>query len=392
MPDPFFAPLDPYGVQQQEVAQAQERAAPVGFGGLAIQSAHKLGRALGYKSDDERRAMVTQKILADSQTEVTSEDPTEARMELLSAAARRFNDAGMTDYVAQIGPELISLQRKAAELSKLREEAAASIALTAEREAGTAETLASGQNYVKGGKIINVSKQNVAVREALRAAGWAETGLNIEAPSAEGIGGMTNTQRGDEIKAFREQARNIANLSKQIGRAMEIVTAQPGAATLVGPVTQAVSTIKATALAVAGNAGVSSDVLAAEFSDYGKVVTSTLPRASAQLRNSITTLIFAEAKVNDPGGRLSNQDVEAVARQYSTANQQFLVDKLAGMLATASDRLETEREALAVDPTDSAYQTARSSLDGVVGRTVAPAGPKAPRDMTDEELLQTLGR
>src|SRR3990167_6347988 len=132
MADPFFAPLDPYGVQQQEVAQAQERAAPVGFGGLAIQSAHKLGRALGYKSDDERRAMVTQKILADSQTEVTSEDPTEARMELLSAAARRFNDAGMTDYVAQIGPELISLQRKAAELSKLREEAEASRALTAE--------------------------------------------------------------------------------------------------------------------------------------------------------------------------------------------------------------------------------------------------------------------
>jgi hypothetical protein len=218
----------PFGIPSPEAYAKASREAELGkyvapdnvFGRMAVGGAYDLARMSGYRSPEEHKAAVANRLFQEAQAEVTSDDPTQARLQLLSGAARKFNQAGFTDYVQMIGPELIGLQKQALEQRKLLSEASRNetetgktildaqklqLMLPSDLQKNQIEAAQAGLNYSQGtnegqnwvsptGQTRNVLKNDAATIAGLRAAGWTTYNAAVQSSTP---GDLTKKTQGE---------------------------------------------------------------------------------------------------------------------------------------------------------------------------------------------------
>lgn len=205
---PYFGlpSADQFAKQQREAELNKFTKQDDVFNRMLVGSAYDLARQMGVRDPQEAKLQVANKLFQDSQADVTATDPTEARLQLLSSAARKFNAAGLSDLVQQIGPELITLQKQVLENRKLTSEASENDAQRQASELATlkgtlllptevnaartdlAQNQNEGQNWVgPDGQRINLLKSDTATANALRGAGWTTYNASVQSPDVNGL-------------------------------------------------------------------------------------------------------------------------------------------------------------------------------------------------------------
>lgn len=394
----------------QEAQKAQlAKGAPTAFGANAAASAYDLARSLGYQSRVEKQLSDANKILSEETISETDPNPTQARFNTLTRTAKRLNELGYTDLVQQIAPELQSLQTRAMEQAKLVSEASENAAQTrlanitaatkeatlpaelikAAREADAAGVGPEAWYFPKDKTWKTVNEKDPADIEAARSAGAFPVKATVQAAGLDSMFGMSKNQRGEEIGKFRIQAEASAKLATALENGIRLIDSNPNAGTLPGEIATAANSIKQNVLAAFKANGVERPDLTREGARVEEMVAGSLPRANAQQKGMVTALVYAQARANDPGGRLSNQDVQMFASQFGDMNPQQQRDTMARLLLEGEQALNVAAGAYAIPEDDSALATAKAAFK----KAKESASPKRPADLTQvptEDLLKML--
>jgi hypothetical protein len=381
---------------------------------MAIRAAQQIGHAMGYQTADENRAEEIQRTLNEAQLEVvTQDDPARARLELLTAAARRFNARGMTDVVQQIMPELLSVHRQIKEMRKIDQEAFASGARAQEtlldteikeqtKQAAIQEAFAKAQAAGQGwevwysqdtGKAVPVNSKNPKMTDY-----YASLGYFPYAPgllSTEGLPSKLTPGKASEVLVGgREFAVAASDYLGQMTSILPNLVEYTKTGSFVGAGAKVLQNLRYQAQSLMRSRGLSKEEieLTREGVDPRALITS-LGLRRKELENAVLDMAYARARQRDPGGRLSNQDVEMAVRVFNANNSlEMLVT-----LQNERSRLEREMgnrwganpELLQDDP---GMQTFRRAADAFDRALLGTASPKRVEDMTDEELMQELQR
>lgn len=416
LPGTFAMP----SLESYQKSLRKEYAKEGGWGGLIKSGVFDLTRGpMGYQSDDERKVASASAIVQDATAKAASvsNDPLKQRQMVLNDVVQRFNALGMTDLVAQAMPELSALNQQLEEMRKLGAEAD-SAAIKALRETSTlgadiedaklkpdatrstidenkaqaarnrtetAALSAEGQNYQSpdGKTAINVSKLDAKTRNALRAQGWVEVN-NVQRDGAS-LGSKA------EGEAFRTSAVDTANLVHQLADIRQLTIDQPGAWSPGGKVASAIQ-------GVVNHVNYSLKQQGIDPGDFNAATTTTREGTStasllqqariadARQQAMVLQLAYARAKAMDPGGRLSNQDVEIAMRIVSGGDVTQQIAMLDDIMNNATRSFSVRADVLGVPVSDvgrAEVQKARERYDNTRPRTSAPG-------TTDAEGWTTL--
>lgn len=398
-------------MRQQAVSEE-----PSPWGQMAVAAAYDMSRKAGYKSADEKQVEKASQVVADAEAAVSETDPIQRQYEVLTRAAKRFNELGMIDYVQQIAPKLTALHRERLENAKLTSEADENVAQTKKTDLenaitavlapatiakGQADARAAGSNYaawynVNTNTTRPVNEKDPTSTEKAAADGFVPLSTyGIQAATGADLGGKTNAQVGQQLVDFETAATASALAANNIKDVLQLLQSNAPAATYVGKLTTFADKMAQNAKAVfrANKVDIETTV---EGSSVSAEVAKSMPRASAQIQGMVTNFIYAQARVNDPGGRLSNQDIQVLVSQFDPSNPQVLADTLNRMLHQNWKGTQTRARGLglldangAVVTPNSAYDGAREAYEDAVTGT-APVGVADPSKMSDEELLRRL--
>jgi hypothetical protein len=416
LPGTFALP----SLEQFQAAQRAQLAKPKqqgdGWNRLLQTSVFDLTRGpMGYKTPQERQLSNANAIMQDaiSKAAVVSSDPLEQRRVALSDMVQRFNSLGYTELVAQAMPELTQLEQRQQEMRKLTAEAdsagsnarvnlategervakayldnastaastegsiagaEASRAKAARDRVETASASNEGQNYQSpdGKSFINVSKLDKGTRDALRSQGWVEvTTVNRDGAT------MGGKKEGEE---FRSAAVDTANLINALGDIKQLAITQPGAWSVGGQIASKVEGIAQQVKNSLKQSGMTE-------ADYQKAITTTkegqttqslLAKANiadARQQAMVLNLAYVRAKALDPGGRLSNQDVEIAMKIVGGSNPQQQLALLEDILTSASRSFDTRAAVLGIpqdDPTRGEVQKALDRYGSIKPQASAP--------------------
>jgi hypothetical protein len=393
---------------QKSMRDSTVKAAGGGWNSVLQGGAFDLARTLGYRTPEERKIAQASAIYNDSvkRASSTSSDPLEQRRQVLIDLTQKFNSMGMSEYVAQILPELAQLEQRKQEMRKLTAEAGSaeskqtvdaatmgndiaqdilgnvktgadineSNARAADLESQTKLRGAEGQNYYnpKTGDQINVSQMDESVRAALRSAGYIEinTAITTDDP---------NKLRTKDRKEFNDAALATADLMNNLADIKEVVIKQPGAWTVGGKAASVVNSLAQQIQYSLKQQGIST----ADFNAASKDIDASgfFQRAGiqdARVQAMILNLAYVRAKALDPGGRLSNQDVEIAKQIVMGTNPTSQVALLEDIFRSAGRSFDTRAAIAQIADNDPARDQVRKAskrfIDVVPGGTNTGTG------------------
>jgi polyhydroxyalkanoate synthesis regulator phasin len=416
--NPFLSLVTPDVLEAQRAAelQAQYGKAPISTqmaaqGGATIRQGF---RNAGYGlTNEDIKAKRTQEIMEKAQTSYTDlvkdgkMSADEAQAKTLEDAIKGFSAVGNWEAAISLTQPLNELKKQSLERRKLKAEAV----FQEERpdiESGKVDAAlqraeASGRTAEASMLRAMVAQQGLQSQEVLRMAqamlaqARAADLLMGDDEGGDKKGGKKSVYEQKQRDAVDDTVLGAATAAHLMSTIKEVGIADPGAMTKAGPLSTTIATVAESTKAFMQGQGYSI-TRTREGNDVSDLVKRNIN--DQKLQSVTIDLAFAFARTRDPGGRLSNQDVEnAIKIVAGTGSPQARLAVL-DQSAKNMDRLVREKVKSAkergYDPTDSAWQTYEEAIATYqgIGASAAGAQPSAapavsgpPAGMSREQFL-----
>jgi len=364
--------------REAEFAQKYQNADPwVAMAAKAGFDYREAARARGIGLEDiDKKAKRNESIMSGAQTRYAQlvrdgkMDASEAQAAVLEEAIAGFSANGEWEQALALTQPLNTLITQSNERRKLKADAAWAEQRpdveTAKAEATLARAEAALQNaQTNEDKSRYMSELTLARAELARAqADWN----NRRKDGGEGGGkDPANSVTGlkERIKS-NEHALGASSALRLMSDIREVGLSDPGALTQAGPISTAITTVGASARALIAGAGYENPYLTKEAQeDVRGLVARNI--TDQKLQAKVVDLAFAFARVRDPGGRLSNQDVEMAMKIVTgtgspAARLAVLDDAYLGLTADF-ENYQKSRQSLGVGATDEALLAVKENRD-----------------------------
>ena len=415
--NPFESLATPDSVAASRLAAADAAYAdqPI-YTQMAGQAGARFNNAMtsaGMLTDEDRKAQHTNQVMTDAQSKYSeyikdgSMTPDDAQAAVLEDAIKQFSGAGNWEQAIALTQPLNALRTQAAERAKLRAEATN---LESKPDAKAIDqqiaTLRIEADYQAKSNALEVAAQRA---DTAMSRAQAQNELNrlqaellqwkLDHPPTPGGNAMANAIRkgGEKLNENVTSAAESANLMADL---REQIAANPQAATLTGNLVTQIMKYGSAARATVNSSGW----------DAGKTIEGS--QSSVWLRNNVAnekqralvvSLAYAFARSNDPGGRLSNQDLEQAMRVVSgegspTSRIELLDQAFTGLARKTTNEISSKIDSgVTVGPntrkiwmgTTQRYSqlTAKSLAKAELAAAAAPSGGPPP-GLSKEEFKQ----
>jgi hypothetical protein len=321
--NPFGALVTPEVLSAQRRAQFDQEyqgqnpwvklAAEAGFNMREMDRA----RGIGLTAED-RKAQRNQQIMKQSQSQYeqalkAGKTADEAQADVLEAAIREFAKNGEWEQALAMTQPLNALKEQALERRKLKAEAE-NIESKPEAKALDQELAAIKAQQAYDAKLqqLEVARQNaqtaqdrldvqMAIAELQNQRALDKLEAKANAPEKESVAQWkARKETNESLAAASDSANLMADLRTMIKRS-------PGALSMTGEFATRLGTYSTSAKALLNRSGWDPDELkgGGKASEWVKLNVD-----NASQRALVVQLAYAFARANDPGGRLSNQDLE----------------------------------------------------------------------------------
>lgn len=337
--NPFATLITPDMLEAQRAQAVQERYAGADpFVRMAAEAGYKLGknsRAQGYGlTEEDIKAKRNQNVMSSAEQKYAEliksgkMDAEEAQAAVLEEAIAGFSANGSWEQALALTQPLNAIRSQQLERRKLKAEAAF------QESRPDIEAMKADASLIKAEAA--VQQAEAAASRAQTANDRAQTQMALDTaratlamvqasvggfrpPSGDGGGGEGQGGGGTVYDKKRRQGVNqqllsAASAADLMAQIREIGIADPRALTRAGGVMTSIATISESTKALMRQEGYDPEADARKYSETIKANIS-----DQQLQSLVTDLAFAFARVRDPGGRLSNQDVENAVKIVSGA-------------------------------------------------------------------------
>lgn len=399
--NPFVGLVTPDVLEAQRQQQAdqgvqlganiwQQMAANAGLATRKVLAAHGLG------NEEDRKALRNEQIMQDStrkysallQQGMTADD---AQAAILEDAIKQFADNGDYQQALALTQPLNALKSQALERRKLRADAAAQ---EAKPDLMDAQQQALIAKMAQADQALELKRQAIeaAVKRGEDANTIAQMRLQLQADAldlkrmaleAKQKGGIDTTsaaaqklllQTDDNLLAASQAADLMTNITK-------VATATPAALTKAGGWASAISGMASSARAAMSMNGY--DLGSEDEKVIGALRKANI--ADSQLQSMALDLAYAFARVRDPGGRLSNQDVNMALQivQGKGSPQAMLKTLHNNYLKLVKDtdnlvKVRTHQGFQVDEEAQNVYNTAKQGYDSAYKAAFGPKPPVAP--------------
>lgn len=276
-------------------------------------------------SPQDERALSTDRIMGGAQKRLAemvkdgSLDPLDAQEQVINETMQAFMQAG--DYTAaqSMLPSLNQIRTYREELNKLRSE-------QIENVAQAEQAVAGGRLSDTRGRVLEAESPS-RIQLNIARAGQADRSPAARAGSVAGGGGGVLKSEQADVRALGQGTMNLFERLADLSTIMQVA---PGAASISG---QAVNTggqfLKGIHNFLAGKGSVSASDIESLDAEQQRIVERNMQSGRAQrvaqaqslgmtvtqYESLVVETAYALARVNDPGGRLSNNDFDYALKQ-----------------------------------------------------------------------------
>lgn len=411
--NPFASLITPEVLEAQreaEFAAKYQQADPWVRG--AAEAGFKIGqvnrqRGIGLTEDDVKAAR-NQQIMSQSQAKYAEAmatgtmDADEAQAVALEDAIKGFSQNGNWEQALALTQPLAQLKSQALERRKLKAEAINIESKPDAKEVDQAIAAAKAQQQYDA----KIQQLELAAMRAQTAADRAEAQNALNAVQAQFLlfkmqqeqdnpkTPKENAQQYKERVKMNTAVRSAAETADLMADLRESIASNPGAATLSGDLlTKVMKYGEATKAMVAG--GGYDPKLTKDGTKVGEWLRQNVDNESQHAQ--VIALAYSFARTQDPGGRLSNQDLEQAARvvsgEGSPASRIALLDNAFTRVArSAKGQIETGSDnTLALGPkTKAAVEASFARYKALVESTKPQAAPSAAPGTPDKDGWTTM--